>query len=472
MLPILIVLILSLCYSATIAQGLTWAHFSADGGDFIAAAATGGVPHPSGYPLYLLLARGFQLLPMGDLAFRTNILSALCTILCVLLLYAYLVRQMSANPWAKTAAFLAAAAYGLAPFVWGQALVTEVYALHALLTLLCIYVLSLKESEMSEWLRGLVFGLAASNHLTAVMLFPLLVVGADQKSFVPRPRLVKRGLGVLCGLSLYLSLPVRAYFDPPINWGDASSLNGFFGLVRGQLYRQYLFSVPLADAAQRLRAFAGLLLDQFTWPGVLLGLYGLLSPSVRRVLIPTIWMGTVFLVFALFYGSYDAQVNLMAVWLAFAIWLAYGLQDLLIWLSGRTKQLPAALAALLFVGLMARIPFLLASVDASKDFRAQDFIKYAEQGIPLNAVVFVDGDEQIFSLWYAQFALKQRTDMFIVVTGLLPYAWYVENLRSNYPGLNLPQTAALQNTDIAAANPGRITCTISRAEPIACGYIR
>ncbi|MCB0097459.1 MAG: DUF2723 domain-containing protein, partial [Caldilineaceae bacterium] len=42
-------------YVATMAPGLTWANQGADGGELIAAARTNGVPHPPGYPLYILL---------------------------------------------------------------------------------------------------------------------------------------------------------------------------------------------------------------------------------------------------------------------------------------------------------------------------------------------------------------------------------------------------------------------------------
>ena len=221
MLPLFLVFILGLFYSLSIAPGLTWTHFSADGGDLISAVATGGVPHPAGYPLYLILARGFQLLPIGDLAFRTNLLSAVCTILAIFLLYGYLLRQLRGRPLAQFSSLLASIAYGLAPFVWGQALVTEVYALHGLLTMLCLYILNLDESRVSEWLRGLVFGVAATNHLSSIMLFPLLVLRYDGKVFVSPAVLLKRILGLVCGLSLYLTLPIRAYFDQPVNWGNA-----------------------------------------------------------------------------------------------------------------------------------------------------------------------------------------------------------------------------------------------------------
>ncbi len=430
--------------------------------------------HPSGYPLYLLLARGFQLLPVGELAFRTNLLSALCTILTALLLYAYLLRQLRDRPWARFASFLAATAYGLAPFIWGQALVTEVYALHGLLLMLCLYVLSLEQSQISEGLRGFVFGIAATNHLTAFLIFPLLALGGEGKLFTSRTILIKRCLGVAAGLALYVSLPVRAYFNPPINWGDASNLGGFFWLVSGQLYQKYLVDLSLAEVVQRLLACVGLLLEQYTWFGAVLGIYGLLSLPSRRILIPTLWMGTVFLLFSIVYGSFDAQVNLLPVWLAFAIWMAFGLQDLLVMLQERTSSpglrssIPGLLAGLLFAGLMIRIPFIFSSVDASQDSRAQDFIRYAEQVIPQNALVFVDGDGQMFSLWYAQFGLNQREDMAILVEGLLPFKWYSENLQYTYPNLITPQKDELGRSDLVAANPGRAVCIIDADKPIVC----
>ena len=75
--PLTLLGLLATAYSLTLAPGLTWANHGEDGGDLITAAATLGVAHPTGYPTYLLLAHLFQLLPIGNLAFRTNLLSAL-----------------------------------------------------------------------------------------------------------------------------------------------------------------------------------------------------------------------------------------------------------------------------------------------------------------------------------------------------------------------------------------------------------
>jgi len=462
-----IILILGLCYSFAIAPDITWAHFSADGGDLIAATATGSVPHPGGYPLYLILARPFQFLPVGTLAFRTNLFSALCTILAALVLYVFLIHQLHGRPRAKFVSVFAALAYGLAPFVWGQALVTEVYALHGLLMIACVYILTLEKLNISEWTRGFIFGVAATNHLTSVMMFPLLLLNFRGGLFVSARTFLIRCLGIAGGLLLYLLLPLRAYSDPPVNWGNASTVGGFFWLVSGQIYHDYLFSPTFADVIQRLRAFAGLLLEQYTWIGVLLGIYGLFTLRSQRILFTTLWMGMAFLFYAVFYGSQDSQVNLLPVWLAFAIWIAYGLNDLFELLHDRLK-VQWSLAGLFFALLMIRIPFTFPYVDVSGDAQARNFIDQALREIPNNSLVFVEGDSQIFSLWYAQYALHQRLDIAIIAKGLLPYTWYTENLSHTYPGISISEHGKLQSGDLIAENPKRVVCYISAEKPLQC----
>src|SRR5205823_4605669 len=48
-----------------------------DSGELILAAHSLGIPHPPGYPVWLLLARLADLLPWGTVALRVNALSAL-----------------------------------------------------------------------------------------------------------------------------------------------------------------------------------------------------------------------------------------------------------------------------------------------------------------------------------------------------------------------------------------------------------
>ena len=58
-----------------------------DSGELIAAAATFGVAHPPGYPLYVLLGWLFSKLPVGGVAYRLNLMSAVFAALAALMVY-------------------------------------------------------------------------------------------------------------------------------------------------------------------------------------------------------------------------------------------------------------------------------------------------------------------------------------------------------------------------------------------------
>src|SRR5690349_15544120 len=59
-------------YVATLAPSV----MPGDYAEFQFCAAILGIPHPTGYPLYVLLGKLFTLLPVGDVAYRVNLSSA------------------------------------------------------------------------------------------------------------------------------------------------------------------------------------------------------------------------------------------------------------------------------------------------------------------------------------------------------------------------------------------------------------
>ncbi len=147
-------------YALTAPAGLTWAHASADGGDLITAAQVLGVPHPSGYPTWTLLAALFSQLPLGTAAWRATLLSMVSGASAAALVAAtvpWLTHRGAPAPagltdpvstagesrprrssstvllLSSTPALVAGLALAFAPLLWGQATVAEVYALHACL---------------------------------------------------------------------------------------------------------------------------------------------------------------------------------------------------------------------------------------------------------------------------------------------------------------------------------------------------
>ena len=471
-------------YLRTLAPGLTWANSGSDGGDLIAAAATGGVPHPTGYPLYLLLARLFQLLPFGSLAYRTNLMSALLATLAAVLVYEVVWRlDRSASPsWRWLAGLASGYAFGLAPLVWSQAVITEVYALQALLVALIIYLytgewtLSASGQKRLDRLRGLVLGLAMGNHLTTILLLPAaFVVGTIRSPFdagsaaeqgwlgnarLERGAFYRQLMFFGIGLCVYLILPLRALGDPPVNWGNAITPQRFWWLVSGQLYQSYYLQLSMPEVWGRVQSASVSLLQQFGWAGLLLSLFGLVSlgkPQQRNLLI--LWSAAVYAVFAVIYGSADWYVHLIPTLLCLAIWLGSGIPDLAGQSRPHAASLGAGISLLLLLTFAMRSVWVIRQVDASGDLEAEAFGREILSAAPQDAIVFAEGDRALFALWYFHFALGERPDLAVLAEDLLHFDWYQENLRQTYPSLNVPGPFPWPGT-IADANPARPVCYV------------
>ena len=453
--PALLIATLSWVYGSTLAPGLTWAHNGADGGDLITATVTGGVPHPTGYPLYLLLAGFFQRLPIGPLAFRTNLLSAVAMTGAALLVYLLMERFFSnANRWISSfAGLISAFSFALAPLVWSQAVITEVYALHALFVVSILFLCSGLITEFSEikldCITGLVCGLAIGNHLTSIFLLPLVLFWKRDL-----PSTLRRISFIVLGLFPYLILPLRASSQAPVNWGDASTLNGFLWLVSGGLYQDELFS--LAGLWARTQSSASLLLEQFGAIGLLLAFTGMVVFSSKtRLHWNLLWVVIAFSSFSIFYGTRDSQVYLIPALLCLSVWIGIALGRLMkIWPRGHF--LPAGLFALWLVfSALQTWP----RVDLSRDAQAEQFGESVLAQTPQGAILFTKGDEAVFTLWYFHYALGERSDVVVIASDLLHFDWYQRTLRATYPALVVPGPLPFGET-VRLANPERTACYV------------
>ncbi len=487
-LPLLVLaLVLLGIYLYTMAPGLTWANSGSDGGDLITAAYTGGVAHPTGYPLYLIFARLFQLVPIETLAYRTNLMSAVAMVSAAVIIYRLVTHSLEDQGLnhAWLAGITAGFAFGLAPLVWSQAVITEVYALQAFLTVSILYLYAfpfegLKQDHL-ERIRGLVMGLAAGNHITTILLIPLALfsgckgLGRDvAKETTPQTGITKLGpvasslirqlVWLAIGLLIYLTLPLRALTNPPVNWGNPITPKRFWWLVSGELYRSYYLQFEFVEIGERLQAWASLLLQQFGWLGLVLGILGLVlffTPS--RLYLYSIWIGVIYSLFAIVYSSDDSYVYLIPVYISFAVWIGLGVGNLLGRISHNSWVILWGVGLLLAGYYAFRIPRYAGQVDASRDLRAEMFGRQVMAEVPPDALVFVKGDRAIFTSWYFHYALKQRPDLVIIAEDLLHFDWYQETLQETYPMLTVPSPFPWPQ-NVADANPTRPVCYVQYVE--------
>jgi hypothetical protein len=450
---------LAALYLFSMAPGLTWANYGADGGDLITAAATNGVAHPTGYPLYLLLARIFQSLPIGTLAYRTSLMSAVAAVLSAIIIYVLMLRGEKTR---ITPALLSAYAFGLSPLFWSQAVITEVYTLHILFIVILLF-LSTEDSynryppKKLNAALGLAFGLGIGNHVTMIFTLPFLFRAQERMN---RSVLLQRFTWAAIGLLPYLTLPLKAMFKPPVNWGNPITVSNFAWLVTGKLYQEQFFEIQPQNIIADVQSAAALLLDQFGFIGLILGLMGLVTfhqpTSLQK---STVWIFIPFTVFAVTYGTRDAFIHLLPAFLCFSIWIGIGADGLIHQAEQKFPRASLTLGGLLLAYFFMQAIYLLPHVDASQDVRAEEFGKAALTQIPQDALVFAKGDETVFALWYFHYALHQRPDITVIATDLLPDRWYQDVIRSQYPNLSLPDFFMFPEV-VAANNPDKPVCHI------------
>jgi hypothetical protein len=511
-----------------------------DTSEYIATAHILGIPHPPGNPLFVLLARAWELLlaPTGlSVAVRINLFSALMGAGAAGLWYLVVHRVLSAfsaPEWVRRVGAGAAVLVSATAFtVWNQSNVNEKVYTVSLLTIALLSWLAFLWRDQTEAGAGagartgagvrhednllllMIFLLALSvgNHLMAFLAAPALLVFL----VLVRPQVLLQwrlyvwgALLAVLGLSVHLYLPLRAGLNPIINEADPSC--GSFGqallsvvtlgaegcenlsaaLQREQyakpsvLERQAPFGAQLANFfqyfdwqwARSLQGSRGYLAPArlpFTLLFMGLGLYGAwqhwrrerISFAYLATLFATLSLGLVFYM-NFKYGFGQVQARGLPFELAevrerdyfflvsFSLWgLWAGLGITLLWLRavetlggwGRAAALKASP-----VLLLALLPLVLNWPYASRigDYAARDWAYNLLQSVEPYGVLFTNGDNDTFPLWYLQEVEGIRQDVTVIVWSYLNTPWYAKQLR----GL----TQQCEQPGEWAETPTRITC--------------
>ncbi len=388
-----------------------------DSGRFQARSYVLGIGHPTGYPTYIMLGKLFTYLPVGDVAYRVNLSSAVYAATTVIVLYSIALRLTNVVP-----ALIATLAFGVSSTFWSQAVIAEIYTLNTLLVSATLLLLLLwRDTGKDKYLLAAAFlaGFSLTNHMTSGLQIPaaMVFVWLTDRSRIKDWRLLSKAtLLFLLGLTPYLYLPVRASMDPPLNYGDPSTLRNFLYLVTGRQFGDRMFAFGPDELPQRIVLYIGHLRGQYSRVLLFLGLGGLIL-GFRRLERAT-WAFLVLffgghLAYALGYGIPDIAVYFIPTYLVLSIAMAVGI-DALLEQVGRIPSPPMrALAVpalvLLLVLVIVRTwwieyPF----IDQSDNYAQRRLIERVARS-PKRAIIYDPSNTT--SLQYLRHVERRRPDL-------------------------------------------------------------
>ena len=391
-----------------------------DSGELAAAAATLGIPHPSGYPLYVLLGKLFTIiLPFGSMAFRLSLMSAFWAAATVGLFYVMGRRLELGRPVASFGALLVA----FGPSFWSQANVQRVYSLNAFFVVL-VTALAFEwyRTNRIQWMVGaaLAAGLGACNHTF------LGVFGATVGVFavLSRPALLKKPLHLaactgagLLGLLPYAYLPLRSRMEPRLDWGDPDTFERFLAVVfREDFWERAWMQSPADWIPIGLDYVNGLGVETF-WLGALLALLGTVATLRRHPVLFLPLMGMAVNLWSM--GVHGSRSDIF-IWhryyipsyLMLAILAMFGLH----WLGERAKAGKAV-----WLGLLIPLALLVTGwrdFDRSRFRIAEDFSRTLLQTLPPGAHLSASDDNILFVLIYLHLVEGARPDLDLIMQGV------------------------------------------------------
>jgi len=442
-----------------------------DSGEFLTATASLGSAHSPGYPLFLMFAKPFTWIPLGNIAFRINMATAFSAAMACLGVYflvvfllkdEQLVDDRRFSDFAvRASGFAAACTFSFTPRLWLQSNHDKPYPLLAFLTAVIFYLL-LKwrdhykagdERPAYVYVCTFLAGMAMGLHQTVVLLLPawfLLIVLADWRMLTRIKELVLATAFAMFGFSVHLYLPLRATQDPLLNWGDPKSVSKFMWHFLRQGYPDDPHPRDLTLLWAQVKAFN--ITREFTYVGAALLLFALFCLWRRQRDVVIAYLAAIAAFLLVIVGHFNALPDLIflteefftPLYLLSAVMIGVGLYHVLVF-AFRNATLPERFdpkVYILVVILLFSLPVSLCAVnyyenDQHNNYIAFDYATNSLRSLPQDAVMFTWGDSGAFPLWYLQGVERMREDLDLPHTPHIVFDWYLDSMPRIFKDSNL-----------------------------------
>jgi len=516
--PYLAALVATLAVWALYALTLSPTTWFWDTSEYIATGHIVGIPHPPGNPLFVILARTWDILlaPFGlPTAVRINLFSASMSALAhgcwFLVMHRVMAYFTDSRAFRLIGASLAVLLSATAFTVWNQSNVNEKVYTVSLFTIALLSFLAFRwrdnigkgKDDNLILLMLFLLALSVGNHLMAFLAAPAIFVFIllVEPRTLGNWRLYATGIiAVVLGLSVHLVLPIRSGLHPVINeaaptcpslpsaltsvltMGRAGCEDLSEALSRTQYDKPSMFVNPNDPSSPRdaglfsaqmanyfqyfdwqwARAVAGNaqwfggLRPIFTLMFAALGIWGAFAHYKRdrksfayvAILFGTLAFGlTFYLNFRYGYSYPDNAIGLnerevrerdyffIVSFSVFGLWIGLGVAALWQWLSEKFLRrhtatgMPAWIASPVLV--LAALPLLInwSWANRNYDYTARDWAYNLLNSVEPYGVLFTNGDNDTFPLWYAQEVEGVRRDVTVIVMSYLNTPWYAKQIR-------------------------------------------
>ncbi|MFH1403101.1 MAG: DUF2723 domain-containing protein [Candidatus Altiarchaeota archaeon] len=385
--------------------------YGGDSGDFITAAYTLGVPHPTGYPLYTILGKLFTLLPAASIAYRVNMLSAVSAALASMMVCMTVYERVG-----KTVPSMAAGlALAFTRPLWGEAVVAEVYALNTFFAALVFYfAFRFRKGRGSGDLNMLAFssGLALTNHLSFALYLPAIACLAHDG----RPLREYRRLAYyfLIPLVIYLYIPMSAMRGGYV-WHDPTSASGLLDFITAREHRMVHTTSDIgAGISRSIEGLKGIVLGLgFMALLAIIGAYTLRGD--KEILLSTLLLVAVELVYMGFLHNVSMELVTfgLPVTALLAVYSGLGFS----YLMDKSDELLNAgfFTAMVLAAILASSAYGNYHVsDRSENRIAYYYGLNILNNLQPDALLLMENDNNIFILNYLQKAEGVRPDVLLV----------------------------------------------------------
>ncbi len=267
------------------------------------------------------------------------------------------------------------------------------------------------------------------------------------------------GLFVL-GLSVHLMLLIRSMHEPAIDEGDPETWRNLYAVLRREQYPPTSVVSRKASFIFQLQHFNGYFQAQFqmfqAYLGHLnlgsllpvgLGIWGIVDQYSKHrktfvMLFVTLMVMSLGLV--VFLNFSDSEVRerdyfYSPAFYYFAIYIGIGAASVLNEVRNVFARSAYALPATAAAGaLLVALPFTTmkqhyVTHDRSQNRTCSEYARNMLVCLEPNAILFTNGDNDTFPLWYIQEVEGYRRDVRVVNLSLLNTPWYIKQCRDNEP---------------------------------------